>query len=67
MASILSWLEVSLSTRSAKKRKLSCSVTLAGHVDCIFSVFADWACAGTASAATSAAVINSVRMFPLLV
>src|SRR5262245_45464405 len=36
--SILSEPPVSLSTRSARKRKLSCSVRLAGHVDCILRV-----------------------------
>src|SRR5437773_9623195 len=45
MASIFSDPEVSFSRRSAKILKCSCSVMLAGQVDCIFSVRGAGACA----------------------
>src|SRR3954470_13924138 len=53
-ASILMLPCVSLSTRSAKMRKWSCSVLLAGQVDCILIAFAAGACACTPNAATAA-------------
>src|SRR5256885_12624024 len=45
MASIFSDPEVSFSRRSAKILKCSCSVMLAGQVDCIFSVRGAGVCA----------------------
>src|SRR5688572_27311094 len=56
---------VSLSMRSAKKRKLSCSVRLAGQVDCILSCLAAGccACAENASAAETATALRDNTFF----
>src|SRR5262245_44900850 len=64
MASILTLPCVSLSTRSAKCLKCSCSVLLAGQVDCILSVreagAGVWA---TAPKDTVAAAATAMRRF----
>src|SRR4030081_1265091 len=68
MASIFNDPEVSFSRRSAKILKCSCSVMLAGQVDCIFSVRGAGVCAWlprlkpTANANTTATAIVRLSM-----
>src|SRR5574341_1172522 len=64
-ASIFIWPEVSLSTRSAKNLKLSCSVRLAGQVDCILRFFG--CCAAAPAAKPRAAASATTRITGLCI
>ncbi len=57
--------DVSLSTRSASIRRWSCSVMLAGHVDCTFTDLV-WALAARLNAAANATTAAIVRLLMLM-